>query len=41
MTEAFICDASVFSDYASSNIHSSVVLLSDMFAKIEEVERSC
>ena len=33
LPNAFVCDASVFSDYAASNIHSSVVLLSDVFAK--------
>jgi choline dehydrogenase-like flavoprotein len=29
----FVCDASVFDQYVASNIHSSVVLLSDLFAK--------
>jgi choline dehydrogenase-like flavoprotein len=29
----FVCDASVFKEYAASNIHSSVVLISDIFAK--------
>ena len=29
----YICDASVFSSYAASNIHSSVVLLADIFSK--------
>jgi len=28
-----VCDASVFHEYAASNIHSSVVLIADMFAK--------
>ena len=28
----FICDASVFNDYVSSNIHSSAVLISDLFS---------
>ncbi len=29
----YVCDASVFNEYAASNIHSSVVLISDIFAK--------
>ena len=29
----YVCDASVFKEYAASNIHSSVVLISDIFAK--------
>ena len=29
----YICDASVFSEYAASNIHSSVVLISDLFSQ--------
>lgn len=29
----YICDASVFKEYAASNIHSSVVLISDIFSK--------
>ena len=29
----YVCDASVFGEYAASNIHSSVVLLSDIFSK--------
>lgn len=29
----FICDASVLKDYVSSNIHSTVVILADLFAK--------
>jgi len=29
----YVCDASVFNEYAASNIHSSVVLIADMFAK--------
>ena len=29
----YICDASIFDKYAASNIHSSVVLISDIFAK--------
>ena len=29
----FICDASIFNKYCASNIHSSVVLISDIFAK--------
>jgi len=29
----YVCDASVFDKYVASNIHSSVVLLADMFAK--------
>jgi len=29
----YVCDASVFNQYAASNIHSSVVLISDIFAK--------
>jgi choline dehydrogenase-like flavoprotein len=29
----YICDASVFNEYAASNIHSSVVLISDIFSK--------
>jgi choline dehydrogenase-like flavoprotein len=29
----FVCDASVFKEYAASNIHSSVVLISDIFSK--------
>ncbi|MDA7766909.1 GMC oxidoreductase [Alphaproteobacteria bacterium] len=33
LPNVFICDASVFSAYAASNIHSSVVLLADAFAK--------
>jgi len=29
----YVCDASVFSEYAASNIHSSVVLVADIFSK--------
>jgi choline dehydrogenase-like flavoprotein len=29
----YVCDASVFKEYAASNIHSSVVLISDIFSK--------
>ena len=29
----FICDASIFKEFAASNIHSSVVLVADIFAK--------
>ena len=29
----YVCDASIFNGYAASNIHSSVVLVADMFAK--------
>lgn len=29
----FVCDASIFQEYAASNIHSSVVLIADNFAK--------
>ncbi|MCB1144844.1 MAG: GMC family oxidoreductase, partial [Leptospiraceae bacterium] len=29
----FVCDASIFDQYIASNIHSSVVLLSDLFGK--------
>jgi len=29
----YVCDASIFNRYAASNIHSSVVLIADMFAK--------
>jgi choline dehydrogenase-like flavoprotein len=29
----FVCDASIFDGFVASNIHSSVVLLADMFAK--------
>ena len=29
----YICDASIFDKYAASNIHSSVVLISDLFSK--------
>ena len=29
----YICDASIFDTYAASNIHSSVVLISDIFSK--------
>ena len=29
----YICDASIFNDYPASNIHSSVVLISDVFAE--------
>ena len=29
----YVCDASIFKEYASSNIHSSVVLISDIFSK--------
>ena len=29
----YVCDASIFDQYASSNIHSSVVLIADIFAK--------
>jgi choline dehydrogenase-like flavoprotein len=29
----YVCDASVFKEYAASNIHSSVVLLADIFSK--------
>jgi len=33
MPGLYICDASVFGEYAASNIHSSVVLLADIFSK--------
>ena len=33
MKGLYVCDASVFHEYAASNIHSSVVLIADMFAK--------
>ena len=29
----YVCDASVFSKYAASNVHSSVVLIADIFSK--------
>lgn len=29
----YVCDASIFDTYAASNIHSSVVLIADIFAK--------
>lgn len=29
----YVCDASIFKEYAASNIHSSVVLISDIFSK--------
>ena len=29
----YVCDASIFKEYAASNIHSSVVLVADIFAK--------
>jgi hypothetical protein len=29
----YVCDASIFSSYAASNIHSSVVLIADIFSK--------
>lgn len=29
----YVCDASVFGEYAASNIHSSVVLIADIFSK--------
>jgi choline dehydrogenase-like flavoprotein len=29
----YICDASIMTDYVSSNIHSAVALMGDMFAK--------
>ena len=29
----YICDASILNEYAASNIHSSVVLISDIFSK--------
>lgn len=29
----YICDASVFNEYAASNIHSSIVLIADIFSK--------
>jgi choline dehydrogenase-like flavoprotein len=29
----YVCDASIFNQYAASNIHSSVVLIADIFAK--------
>jgi choline dehydrogenase-like flavoprotein len=29
----YVCDASVFNKYSASNIHSSVILISDIFAK--------
>ena len=29
----YVCDASVFQEYAASNIHSSVVLLADLFSR--------
>jgi choline dehydrogenase-like flavoprotein len=29
----YVCDASIFDGYAASNIHSSVVLIADIFAK--------
>ncbi len=31
--ELYVCDASVLADYISSNIHSTIVLLANMFAK--------
>jgi len=31
--ELYICDASIINDYPSSNIHSTVVILSDLFAR--------
>jgi choline dehydrogenase-like flavoprotein len=33
VTGLYICDASVFDKYVASNIHSSVVLIADIFAK--------
>lgn len=33
MNGLYICDASIFKEYAASNIHSSVVLISDIFSK--------
>jgi len=32
-TGLYVCDASIFNQYAASNIHSSVVLIADIFAK--------
>ena len=29
----YVCDASIFNEYAASNIHSSVVLIADIFSK--------
>ena len=29
----YVCDASIFDTYVSSNIHSSVVLMADIFSK--------
>ena len=29
----YICDASIFDSYAASNIHSSVILIADIFSK--------
>ena len=29
----YVCDASIFSEYAASNIHASVVVMSDIFSK--------
>jgi len=29
----YVCDASIFDRYVASNIHSSVVLIADLFAK--------
>lgn len=29
----YVCDASIFNEYAASNIHSSVILISDIFSK--------
>jgi choline dehydrogenase-like flavoprotein len=29
----YVCDASIFNKYAASNMHSSVVLIADIFAK--------
>lgn len=33
MDGLYICDASIFGEYAASNIHSSVVLISDIFSR--------
>jgi choline dehydrogenase-like flavoprotein len=33
MSGLYICDASIFKEYAASNIHSSVILISDIFSR--------
>jgi hypothetical protein len=38
--DIYICDASIFNNYVSSNIHSSVIVLADLFSK-KFIEKHC